>query len=195
MENRVTAGFAITGSYCTFSKVFAAVETLVAEGVGMIPIFSGNSAGTDTRFGEADEFVRKVEHLTGNKAIKTMTEAEPIGPKKLIDILVIAPCTGNTIAKLANGIADTTVTLAAKSQLRNNRPVVIAVSTNDGLGANAANIGVLLARKNIYIVPFGQDDCFEKENSIISDFDLILPTIRAALEGRQLQPILIQKTK
>ncbi len=191
MDNRITAGFAFTGSYCTYSKVFAVAEALAKSNVEIIPIFSDNSAKTDTRFGAAADFIKRIEEVCGNRAITTISEAEPIGPKKLVDVLVIAPCTGNTVAKLANGIADTTVTLAAKAQLRNNRPVVIAISTNDGLGANAANIGVLLARKNIYMVPFGQDDCFGKENSLISDFELILPTMMAALEGRQLQPILI----
>lgn len=191
MDNELTVGFAFTGSYCTFSKVLPSLENLSSAGTKIIPLFSGNSAVTDTRFGTASDFISKVEGIVKNKAICTIPEAEPIGPKKLLDILVIAPCTGNTIAKLATGIADTTVTLAAKSHLRNNRPVVVAISTNDGLGANAANIGKLLARKHIYMVPFGQDDCYEKENSLIADFNLILPTIKAALGGRQLQPILI----
>lgn len=191
MEN-ITAGIAFTGSYCTYSKAVAAAECLAKENISLIPIFSDNSARTDSRFGAAADFIKKVEDICGRKAVTTIAEAEPIGPKKLLDVLVIAPCTGNTIAKLANGIADTTVTLAAKSQLRNNRPVVIGVSTNDGLGANASNIGVLLARKHIYMIPFGQDDCFEKENSLVADFNLMLPTIKAALEGRQLQPVLIK---
>ena len=191
MERELTIGFAFTGSYCTFSKTLPAVKTLVGEGIGVLPIFSERSAMTDTRFGNADEFIKKIEEITDKKAICTIADAEPIGPKRLIDVLVIAPCTGNTIAKLANGIADTSVTLAAKSHLRNNRPIVIAVSTNDGLGANAVNIGKLLARKNIYMVPFGQDDCTQKENSLVADFNLILPTIEAALSHRQLQPLLI----
>lgn len=189
--NKITAGFAFTGSYCTFSKAFSALEGLTASAMNIIPIFSENSTKTDSRFGKADEFILRAELLTGNKSIKKISEAEPIGPKKLLDILIIAPCTGNTIAKLAHGIADTTVTLAAKSHLRNNRPIVIAVSTNDGLGANAKNIGILLARKNIYFVPFGQDDCYEKENSLIADFSLIPPTIESALKGKQYQPVLI----
>ena len=191
MDNTITAGFALTGSYCTYSKVFNAIESFVEAGINLIPIFSDNSAVTDTRFGKAADFIEKIEKMTENKAITTIPDAEPIGPKKLIDILIIAPCTGNTIAKLANGIADTTVTLAAKSQLRNNRPVLIAISTNDGLGANARNIGTLLSRKNIYMVPFGQDDCYEKENSLVADFNLILPACRSALEGKQYQPILL----
>lgn len=191
MERELTIGFAFTGSYCTFSKTFSAVRGLVEAGIKVLPIFSERSAITDTRFGKADEFIKKIEEITDKCAICTIADAEPIGPKKLIDVLVIAPCTGNTIAKLANGIADTSVTLAAKSHLRNNRPIVIAVSTNDGLGGNAVNIGKLLARKNIYMVPFGQDDCIEKENSLVADFNLILPTIEAALSHKQLQPLLI----
>lgn len=192
MDKKITAGFAMTGSYCTFKKVIVAADKLISNGIELIPIFSENSTTTDSRFGKGSEFVKIMAEKTGNKAITTITEAEPIGPKKLCDILIIAPCTGNTIAKIANGIADTTVTLAAKSQLRNNRPILIAVSTNDGLGANARNIGVLLARKNIYLVPFGQDDCYEKENSLVADFELILPACRKALEGKQYQPILIK---
>ena len=193
MEKELTVGFAFTGSYCTFSKALSAAEELANKGIRIIPIFSDTSAHTDTRFGKAKDFIERTEALSGEKAICTISTAEPIGPKKLIDVLVIAPCTGNTIAKLASGIADTSVTLAAKSHLRNNRPIVIAVSTNDGLGANAVNIGKLLARKNIYLVPFGQDDCYEKENSLVADFNLILPTIEAALVHRQLQPILISR--
>lgn len=191
MDKTLTIGFAFTGSYCTFSKIFPVLEE-ISKSAEVIPVFSNNSAETDTRFGSSAEFVERAEKVCGKKAITTITEAEPIGPKKLIDALVIAPCTGNTIAKLANGIADTTVTLAAKSQLRNNRPVIIAVSTNDGLGANAVNIGRLLVRKNIYLVPFGQDDCIEKENSVVADFKQIPATIAAALEKRQVQPVLIR---
>ena len=190
MGEKKRAGIAFTGSYCTYKRVISAVEALAAE-LELIPIFSDNSARTDSRFGKAEDFIKKLEQITGNTAILSIADAEPIGPKKMLDVLVIAPCTGNTIAKLANGIADTTVTLAAKSHLRNNRPVVIALSTNDGLSGNAANIGKLMARKNIYMVPFGQDDFVEKENSIIADFDKILPTVKKALEGKQLQPILL----
>lgn len=142
MDNIITAGFALTGSYCTFSKALAAAESLIAAGIKLIPIFSDNSSKTDTRFGKASDVIEKLEALTGNKAITTIPEAEPIGPKKLVDILIIAPCTGNTIAKLANGIADTTVTLAAKSQLRNNRPVLIAISTNEP-------VIIVLSRENL----------------------------------------------
>lgn len=190
MDSKITVGFAVTGSYCTLSKILLAAEAMAAE-AEIIPIFSDNSASTDTRFGKAEKFISEMERISGRRAILSIAEAEPIGPKGLLDVLVIAPCTGNTIAKLANGIADTTVTLAAKSQLRNNRPIVIGISTNDGLGANAVNIGKLLARKNIYMVPFGQDDCINKENSLVADFTRLMPTVRAALDGRQLQPLLV----
>ena len=185
MDSKITVGFAVTGSYCTLSKILPAAEAMAAE-AEIIPIFSDNSASTDTRFGKAEKFISEMERISGRRAILSIAEAEPIGPKGLLDVLVIAPCTGNTVAKLANGIADTT----AKSQLRNNRPIVIGISTNDGLGANAVNIGKLLARKNIYMVPFGQDDCINKENSLVADFARLMPTVRAALDGRQLQPLL-----
>ncbi len=190
MGEKKRAGIAFTGSYCTYKRVISAMEKL-AEEFELIPVFSDNSSKTDSRFGKAADFIKRIEEITGNTAILRIADAEPIGPKKMLDVLIIAPCTGNTIAKLANGIADTTVTLAAKSHLRNNRPVVIAVSTNDGLSGNAANIGKLMARKNIYFVPFGQDDFTEKENSIIADFELIPQTAQKALEGKQLQPILL----
>lgn len=191
MYGDITLGFALTGSYCTFSKVLPQLERLTQMGYSIVPIMSENTFLTDTRFGKAKEHIQRIEKIAGRKVIATIPEAEPIGPKKLLDALVIAPCTGNTIAKLANGIADTAVTLAAKSHLRNNRPVVVAVSSNDGLGANAKNIGVLLARKHIYMVPFGQDDCKEKENSLVAHFEQIPETVSSALKGKQLQPLLI----
>lgn len=185
-----TVGFAMTGSFCTFSKVFPQVEKLAEEGARVIPIMSETSYTTDTRFGKADEHIKRFEEITGETVIASVRDAEPIGPKKLLDVLVIAPCTGNSLAKIATGIADSSVTLAVKSHLRNKRPVVIAVSTNDGLGNNAKNIGTLENMKNIYIVPFGQDDFVVKENSLISDMELIVPAIEAAMEGKQLQPML-----
>lgn len=191
MNSDTTIGFALTGSYCTFSKVIPVIEQLTASGCKVIPIMSENAAATDTRFGTAKSHIERIEEITKNPVITSINKAEPIGPEHLLDILIIAPCTGNTIAKLANGIADTAVTLAAKSHLRNRRPVVIAVSTNDGLGANAGNIGVLLARKHIYMVPFGQDSCIKKENSLVAHFDLIPKTAEYAMEHRQLQPLLI----
>ncbi len=184
-------GFGITGSFCTISRILPVIEGLVANGADVLPVLSKNAAETDTRFGKADDLKRMLEGITGKKPMCAITEVEPIGPKGLIDILVVAPCTGNSIAKIAGGISDTPVTLAVKSHLRNNRPVVIAVSTNDGLSGNIKNIGTLLTRKNIYIVPFGQDDSAKKENSLLSDFDLIGPAIISAMNGSQLQPLLI----
>lgn len=189
-SDKTTVGFAITGSYCTFTKVIAAAEAL-KKYADIIPVFSNNSAETDTRFGKAEDFKKRMEEICNHKIISSISDAEPIGPKKMLDALVIAPCTGNTIAKLAGGIADTTVTLAAKSQLRNLRPVIIAVSTNDGLGANAVNIGKLISRKNIYFVPFGQDDYINKQNSLVADFEKIPQTVAYALCGKQLQPLLV----
>ncbi len=184
-------GFGITGSFCTISKILPVIEELAANGADVLPIISKTVAETDTRFGKADDLKRMLEGITGKKPLREITEVEPIGPKGLIDVMVAAPCTGNSIAKIANGISDTPVTLAVKSHLRNNRPVVIAVSTNDGLSGNIKNIGALLTRKNIYIVPFGQDDSASKENSLVSDFGLIALTITSALIGAQLQPLLI----
>ncbi len=183
-------GFALTGSFCTFSKVFPVMEALAAEHT-ILPIFSHAAADTDTRFGTAQSHRRLAESICGRIPLCTVSAVEPIGPQKLLDVLVIAPCTGNTLAKLAHGIADTPVTMAAKSHLRNGRPVVVAVSTNDGLGAAAENLGRLLARKHIYLVPFGQDDPEEKPNSLVADFTKIPDTLRLAMEGQQIQPILL----
>lgn len=184
-------GFAFCGSFCTFDKAMAALERVRADFGDVTPIVSGHAAGLDTRFGAAHEFLREMERICGRRVIRTIPDAEPIGPKKLLDILIIAPCTGNTLAKLAAGIADTPVTMAAKSHLRNARPLVIAVSTNDGLAASARNIGELMARKNIYFVPFRQDDPAGKPNSLVADFAQISAALSAALEGRQLQPVLL----
>ncbi len=189
LEGR-TVGFALTGSFCTFSKVFPQVEAIVKEGATVIPIMSEICCTTDTRFGTAEEHIERMEKITGKKVISTVKDAEPIGPKKLLDILIVAPCTGNSLAKIATGIADTSVTMAVKAHLRNKRPVVIAPSTNDGLGNNAKNIGYLANMKNFFIVPFGQDDCDVKENSLVSDMLMIVPTLEQALEGKQFQPVL-----
>ncbi|MBQ2613874.1 MAG: dipicolinate synthase subunit B [Clostridia bacterium] len=191
MNQTITIGFGLTGSYCTFQKVIPQMEALVSLGYRVIPILSEQAASCDTRFGTAEEHKKRIFDITGERILTSIPEVEPIGPKRALNLLLIAPCTGNTIAKLAGGIADTSVTLAVKSHLRNNRPVVLAVSTNDGLGANARNIGTLLARKHIFMVPFGQDDYREKENSLVAHFDLIPQTIAAALDGHQLQPILV----
>lgn len=191
MSEKKTLGFALTGSYCTFSKIIPQIERLVQEGYEIIPILSDNVVKTNSRFGKADEIIKTIEEITGNSAINSISAAEPIGPKKLLDLLVIAPCTGNTVAKLAHGIADSTVTLAAKSHLRNNRPIVVAVSTNDGLSGNAKNIGTLLSRKHFFLVPFGQDDSVEKPNSLVADFSQIPNTIISAFSDVQIQPILL----
>lgn len=187
----IRTGFAFTGSFCTIEKTIKELEKMVAEGADIMPIISGAVDSLDTKFGRADEWKTKIEGITGKKPVRTITEAEPIGPKALLDILVIAPCTGNTLGKIANGITDTPVTMAFKAHLRNNRPVVIAISTNDGLGANARNLGVLLNMKNIYFVPFGQDDPVKKCNSIIAKSEMLIPTVLEALKGKQIQPLLV----
>jgi len=185
-----TLGFALCGSFCTFEPVLAALSALAGEYENVIPILSRAAAETDSRFGRAGDFRRRIESICGRPVIDTIAGAEPIGPRKLLDLLVIAPCTGNTLAKLAAGIADGPVTLACKAHLRNARPVVIAVSTNDGLAGNAASIGTLLARRNFYFVPFGQDSPEKKPTSLVAEMSRIPETVRAALEGRQLQPLL-----
>lgn len=184
-------GIALTGSFCTFHKVFPQIECLVAEKANVYPIFSEYSQCTDTRFGNAGDFLQRAEEITGNKPVTTITEAEKLGPNNILDIIVIAPCTGNTLAKIANAITDSTVLMAAKGLLRNNKPVVITLSTNDALGNNLKNIGTLINTKNLYFVPFGQDNYLGKPNSMVSDFGLLLPAIKEALEGRQLQPLIL----
>ena len=186
----MTIGFAMTGSFCTYSNVFPIMQTL-ARDHEIIPIFSQSAYAVDSRFGTAQEHIRLAAEICGSMPIHTIEGAEPIGPKKLLDILVIAPCTGNTLAKLAHGVADTPVTMAAKSHLRNGRPVLIAPSTNDALAGAAENIGKLLVRKHIYFVPFGQDDPVNKPTSMVADFEKIPQAIEAALAGKQLQPVLI----
>ena len=184
-------GFAFTGSFCTFDKVISELEKLWEIYPNITPLMSRAAYSTDTRFGTATDFKDRISGITGKNIISTVTEAEPVGPGKLFDIMIIAPCTGNTLAKLANGITDTSVTMAAKAHLRNERPLLIAPSTNDGLGANAKNLGLLLNTKNIYFVPFGQDDPMKKHKSLVSDFSLIIPALEAAIHGYQYQPILI----
>ena len=184
-----TVGLAITGSFCTFDKITLVIKALVEDGAHVIPIFSENAQTLDTRFGQAEKFVKQIEELTGHEAIRTIEAAEPIGPKGYLDVLAIAPCTGNTMAKLCNGITDTPVLMAAKAHLRNEKPLVLSMSTNDALGMNLKNIGMLMNMKHIYFVPFGQDNYRKKPNSMIAHVDLLGETIDAALEGRQLQPI------
>lgn len=186
-----TIGFALCGSFCTFDIAIKTLEELKTNGYNIIPIMSFNAFNTDTRFGKAVDFRNKIENICKNEIISTIPDAEPIGPKKLLDILLIEPCTGNTLAKLAAGIADTPVTLAVKSQLRNSRPVLISISTNDALSGAAKNIGKLQNYKNIYFVPYRQDDYKNKPTSIISDFSKTLSAVEFALKGEQLQPILL----
>jgi dipicolinate synthase subunit B len=189
MEHKPKVGLALCGSYCTYEQVFAQAGRL-AEHFDLIPILSDTAAETDTRFGTATEHIRRLMEITGKHVITTVAEAEPLGPKLPLDALLIAPCTGNTLAKLSQGITDSSVTMAAKAHLRNGRPLVLAFSTNDGLSGSAENIGRLLNRKNVYFVPFGQDDPEKKPRSLQADFSLMAETVEAALEGRQLQPIL-----
>ncbi len=188
-ENK-TIGFAMCGSFCTFKKALGVLNSLTQTGANIIPIMSEMSYNTDTRFGAAEDFQTQVKDITGNDIIHTVKDAEPIGPKGFLDLLVVLPCTGNSLAKIAGGIADTSVTMAVKAHLRNQRPVVIAVSTNDGLGTAAKNIGALLNSKNMYFLPFNQDDCVNKPCSLVADFDKLQDTILAAFEGKQLQPLL-----
>lgn len=186
----MTIGFAFCGSFCTFSQVFPVMEELTRQHK-VFPIFSFNAASIDSRFGKAEDFLRRAEALCGTAPIQTIAGAEPIGPKKLLDVLIIAPCTGNTLSKLAHSVADTPVTMAAKSHLRNGRPVIVAASTNDGLAGACENLGRLLVRKHYYFVPFGQDDPITKPASLVADFSRIPQTLAAAMEGRQIQPLLL----
>ncbi len=186
---KVNLGFAMCGSFCTFKKVVPEIKKLVDEGYNVFPVMSPTAYFTDTRFGKAEDFVKEIEDITGKKIIHTIFDAEPIGPKKMFDVMVIAPCTGNTIGKLAGGIFDTSVTLGAKAHLRNQRPLVIAVSTNDALSGSAKNIGTLMNRKDIYFVPMKQDDPLKKPRSVVAEFDKISETVKEALNGKQIQPI------
>lgn len=184
-------GFALTGSSCNFSKVFPEIEKLADEGADIYPIISEAVNTFDTRFGSADEWKEKLRTITGKEPIKTIVEAEPVGPELNLDILLVVPCTGNTCAKLANGITDTPVTMAVKAHLRNNKPVILGVATNDGLGASARNLGTLINSKHIYFVPLGQDNPEKKPKSLVADFTKLNETIEKALIGEQIQPVLI----
>lgn len=185
-------GIAITGSFCTFANILKEIEVLVKEEkADVYTIFSEMSKNTDTRFGTADKFFAGIEEITGNKPITTIAGAEPIGPNPFLDVLAIFPCTGNTMAKLANGITDTPVLMAAKAHLRNEKPLVISISTNDALGMNMKNIGELMNVKNIFFVPFGQDNHIKKPNSMIARTEMLVPVIEAALEKKQYQPVIM----
>ncbi|MCR5577577.1 MAG: dipicolinate synthase subunit B [Oscillospiraceae bacterium] len=190
MEHKPLVGLAMCGSYCTFAQVFAAAGELRRD-YALLGIMSETAAETDTRFGTAVTHIRRLMDLTGGPVVTTIAEAEPLGPARPMDALVIAPCTGNTLAKLAHGLTDSAVTMAAKAHLRNGRPLVIAFSTNDGLSASAENIGKLLNRKQVFFVPFRQDDPAKKPRSLQADFSLLSETVAAALRGEQIQPILL----
>lgn len=189
--DKVRIGYALTGSFCTFRQSFEAMRRLIISGAEVTPIASFNAYELSTRFGTAEEMREKMRRISGHEIIHTIEEAEPVGPKKMFDVLVVAPCTSNTLAKLASGVNDTPVTMAVKSHLRNRRPVVIAVSTNDALSAAAKNIGLLQNYKNYYFVPYRQDDCELKPASAVADFGLIEKTAELALKGEQIQPILL----
>lgn len=183
-------GIALTGSFCTFEKMFTELQKLKDAGADIYPIMSDASQTIESRFGKPDTYVTKIKEITGKEPIISISGAEPIGPKAYLDALAILPCTGNTAAKLANGITDTPVLMAAKAHMRNNKPLVISISTNDGLGMNLKNIGLLCNSKNIYFVPFGQDNYRTKPNSLVAHVELLIPTLEMALEHRQYQPIL-----
>lgn len=188
----ITVGFALCGSYCTFKNVIEQLKELVKDNeINIIPIMSENAYSLDTRFGKAEDFVREIEEITKTKVLHTLSEVEPFGPKKTLDALIIAPCTGNTLAKLASGVADTSVTFAAKAHLRNERPVIIGISTNDALTAAAKNIGLLHNTKNIYFIPYRQDNYKEKPNSMISDFTKTRAALDCALRREQTQPVIV----
>lgn len=191
----LTIGFALTGSFCTFDRALGQMEALVKRGYDVLPVVSFNAGSLDTRFMTAQHLRERIREITGKEPIDSLVCAEPIGPKKLCDVYVIAPATGNSLSKLANGQFDTPALLGAKSHLRNDRPLVLAVSTNDGLGAAAQNIGRLLSWRNVYFVPFGQDDPVKKPRSLVADFEQIPRTITAALEGVQIQPLLAASTR
>jgi len=189
----ITVGYALSGSHCTLPEVMPQIKRFVDAGARVIPIVSNTIMTTDTRFGTSEHWQKEIKEITGNEIISTIVDAEPLGPSKLLDVLLIAPCTGNTTSRLANAMTDSPVLMAAKAQMRNQRPLVLAISTNDGLGLNAANIAKLLVAKNIYFVPFGQDAPLQKPNSLVARMDLAMEACEAALQGKQLQPMVIER--
>jgi dipicolinate synthase subunit B len=186
-------GFGLTGSHCTYDEVFPELEKLANTGAEVIPIVTYTVQNTSTRFGDGAEWVEKFEKATGNKVINTIVEAEPLGPKKPLDCMIIAPMTGNSISKFANALTDSPVLMAAKATLRNQNPVVLGISTNDALGLNGVNIMRLMASKNIFFIPFGQDDPIHKPTSMVSRMSLLQKTVEKALEGKQIQPVIIER--
>lgn len=187
----ITLGYAFCGSFCTIKQSLEQLKALSLFDIEILPIMSEIVYRSDTRFGKAEDLIKDVENICKNKVIHSITSAEPIGPKNLLDIIIVAPCTGNTIAKIALGITDTPVTMAVKAHLRNNKPVVLGIATNDALGASAKNIGLLHNTKNIFFVPYRQDDAFSKNNSLVCDFSKIIETTQKALIGEQIQPVLL----
>lgn len=187
---KLTFGYALTGSFCTFERSLAQMEYILSEGIDILPIMSFNAAETDTRFGRAKDFIDTIETMTGKRVIRTLEAAEPVGPAKMTDLMIVLPCTGNTLAKLATGIYDTPVTLAVKSHLRNQKPVLIGVSTNDALSASAKNIGALMNYKNYYFIPMRQDDFTGKPFSVVCDFERVLESALYALDGKQIEPMI-----
>lgn len=188
--SKIKVGFALCGSFCTIADSINEMKKLADKEYEIFPICSEIMSNTDTRFGKAEDIKNEIVKITGKEIISTIKDAEPIGPKKLFDILIVCPCTGNTLAKLSNGITDSSVTMAVKAHLRNMRPVVLAIATNDALGASAKNIGALLNYRDIYFVPFAQDDPVNKEKSLIADFSLLEDTVKAALTGKQIRPVI-----
>lgn len=191
--NDKTVGYALSGSHCTFEEVMPQIQRFVDEGATVIPIVSNTLMTTDTRFGKSADWQKQLKDITGNDIISTIVDAEPLGPSSLLDVLVIAPCTGNTTSKLANAMTDSPVLMAAKAQLRNRKPLVLAISTNDGLGLNASNIAKLMNTKNIYFVPYGQDAPDKKPNSLVARMELVVEACESAIEGKQLQPMVVEK--
>ncbi|PRR99163.1 dipicolinate synthase subunit B [Bacillus atrophaeus] len=185
-------GFGLTGSHCTYEAVFPQIEALVKEGAEVRPVVTFTVKSTDTRFGEGAEWIKKIEELTGYEAIDSIVKAEPLGPKLPLDCMVIAPLTGNSMSKLANAMTDSPVLMAAKATIRNNRPVVLGISTNDALGLNGTNLMRLMSTKNIFFIPFGQDDPYKKPNSMVAKMELLPQTVEKALSHQQLQPILVE---
>jgi dipicolinate synthase subunit B len=190
-----TVGYALTGSHCTLEEVMPQIQRFVTAGAKVIPIISSSVLTVDTRFGKATEWQKQLKEITGNDIISSIVDAEPLGPAKQLDVMAIAPCTGNTTSKLANAMTESPVLMAAKAQMRNGKPLVLAISTNDGLGLNSFNIAKLMIMKHIYFVPFGQDAPHKKPNSLVARMDLVMETCEAALEGRQLQPMLIERSQ
>lgn len=188
-EMEIKVGFAMSGSFCTFSKAISQMKLLVESGYDILPIMSEAAYSKDTRFGKAEDVRKEIENICKKNILHTIEEVEPIGPKKMTDIMIIAPCTGNTLSKLASSTIDTAVTMAAKSHLRGQKPLLIALSTNDGLSGSAFNMGLMLNRKNVYFVPMSQDDPIKKPNSLVAHFDLIVPAIESAIMGYQIQPV------